>query len=519
MKSWLNHLAAWLGLTNLWLLEGWDWLERGYATEIGYFRGESAAITPFLAIILLTTLSAFPLSVLSWALKGRWRAATYGLAVAASVWVQWLPFRSWSPILLWLSTIASFGLLWMLWHESTRERTETLLRNALLLAWIFAGSKIGSNVYLWSQLQSLEWKSWDNISGPVAERRLVWILFDELDARLAIEKRPPDLEMPQLDRLVTEGLYADRAVAPAKDTLEVVPSLLLGHPVEKSIPKHFGKLSLRLTGSLATHEFPGENTIFAKLAKEKVISSLIGWYHPYCELPLPGLAACESIPAIQVPSQAREAASAKHGVLWTMSRLLPYWMSWQGSRFVTAEADVHREIHLSSYQRIHAKALKHIANPSLGFVFAHYNIPHPYGIFDRRSKTLTTGEAATYIDNLALTDQVLADIEASMDPELRSKTAFLITADHGYRVRIWQPRLDWRSEAQEVKELPESEHSFFLFVHPKGRDGKPQRRLSTPFAAVKAHDLSVAYLKGEIDDLEDAERYLVASEANSSMRK
>jgi len=102
---------------------------------------------------------------------------------------------------------------------------------------------------------------------------------------------------------------------------------------------------------------------------------------------------------------------------------------------------------------------------------------------------------------------------------LRAKTAFLITADHGYRVRIWQPRLDWRSEAEEVKELAESEHSFFLFVHPKGRSETPARRISTPFAAVKAHDLSLAYLKGQIGDLDDAEQFLSNSADNLSMRE
>src|SRR2546423_46880 len=46
-------------------------------------------------------------------------------------------------------------------------------------------------------------------------RRVVWLMFDELDQRITFEARPPGLELPELDRLRRESLYADAARPPA----------------------------------------------------------------------------------------------------------------------------------------------------------------------------------------------------------------------------------------------------------------------------------------------------------------
>ena len=60
---------------------------------------------------------------------------------------------------------------------------------------------------------------------PPSLRRVVWLVFEELDQRIAFEARPPGLGLPELDRLRRESLYADAARPPAGTTEVVVPAL------------------------------------------------------------------------------------------------------------------------------------------------------------------------------------------------------------------------------------------------------------------------------------------------------
>ncbi|HEU5324151.1 MAG TPA: hypothetical protein VFX28_25345, partial [Methylomirabilota bacterium] len=46
-------------------------------------------------------------------------------------------------------------------------------------------------------------------------RRVVWLVLEELDQRITFEARPAGLELPELDRLRRESLYADAARPPA----------------------------------------------------------------------------------------------------------------------------------------------------------------------------------------------------------------------------------------------------------------------------------------------------------------
>jgi hypothetical protein len=54
--------------------------------------------------------------------------------------------------------------------------------------------------------------------------RVVWIIFDELDARMLRHSRPQ--ETPQFDRLRSESLVGMQTTSPSYDTLPAISSLL-----------------------------------------------------------------------------------------------------------------------------------------------------------------------------------------------------------------------------------------------------------------------------------------------------
>ena len=124
----------------------------------------------------------------------------------------------------------------------------------------------------------------------VAPQRVVWMIFDELDYRIAFEVRPKSIHMPEIDRLRSESLFALHAHSPAKDTEESIPSLLIGRPIRKA----------RFVTGRMIAEFPsgkklsltGHDTIFARARKAGFNTALAGWWLPYCHAFGPALTRC-----------------------------------------------------------------------------------------------------------------------------------------------------------------------------------------------------------------------------------
>lgn len=74
----------------------------------------------------------------------------------------------------------------------------------------------------------------DQTSAPVPQasggdnRRIVWLVFDEADQRLAFGERAATLKLPEFDRLRSQSLFATIAYPPANQTLSSMPALING---------------------------------------------------------------------------------------------------------------------------------------------------------------------------------------------------------------------------------------------------------------------------------------------------
>src|SRR5205814_9818009 len=60
-------------------------------------------------------------------------------------------------------------------------------------------------------------------TGP--PRRILWLVFDEMDQRMLFDARPDGIKFPESDRFRSEALYSDSAYPPAGETLLSMPSL------------------------------------------------------------------------------------------------------------------------------------------------------------------------------------------------------------------------------------------------------------------------------------------------------
>lgn len=290
------------------------------------------------------------------------------------------------------------------------------------------------------------------LAGPVSnpgQHRVVWLVFDEFDYHLAFPARPASIRMPELDRLRGEGFFAHRASAPAWDTPESMTSYLLGRPVEK--------LDLtpgRIRASLTTGEtvaLATEPTVLSQARALGFDTFLAGWYLPYCQIfgghatgcaqMSPGVVRTASFGATFL-QQWRQIAE-EH---WLVTRLTPGgrlrapWFGW-GERVDQYLA----------YQKLRDQGMAMATGPTGRLVLIHFPIPHPLGIYSRKTGDLSLDTSTNSIDNLELVDRTVGHFRRALEEAGHwDSTTLIITSDHPMRPDIWSANETWTEEEQSL---------------------------------------------------------------------
>ena len=137
-------------------------------------------------------------------------------------------------------------------------------------------------------------------------RRVVWLVFEELDQRITFEARPTGLELPELDRLRRESLYADAARPPAGTTDISMPALITGRPVVAVAPTSPNDLELTFADG-KTARWSASPNVFSRARVIGYDTALIGWHLPYPRI----LGSSLGVAAFR-PSLAYERARGSH---------------------------------------------------------------------------------------------------------------------------------------------------------------------------------------------------------------
>jgi hypothetical protein len=266
-------------------------------------------------------------------------------------------------------------------------------------------------------------------TGKTAPQRVVWMIFDELDQGIAFEGVAGKVNMPEFERLQRSALHATAAYSPTSGTLSSLPSLITGKLVQLASP--VGPDDLRLVyagGDGREVRWRGQPNVFSHARSLGLDSVLIGWYHPYCRQLSGELRACWwSAMPFQADSVGRttgEAVPKYLRSLFETNLLSPF-----GQSLATAEA-------AQRYQALMREARRAVADPSLGVVFLHLQVPHAPHAYDRRSGAFTLGNAPVkgYLDSLALADIALGELRRAMESaSLWDSTTVLVSSDHSYR--------------------------------------------------------------------------------------
>jgi len=488
-----------------------------YSRQSGYYRDSPPPMMPLLVLTLVVIVCAFFYALLLWLLRraGPDSQASRFLPLAALV-AAVLPGLGLPVIILEtfpVQLIRLFlvaALLWVIWK-----------RHASVVAWtthgmVFASTlfpvMVGGAAYDASQIRNVTSASHlPSLSHSSDGPRLVWLLLDELDYRLVVENPPAGVAFPEFDRLRAVSLTASRAYPPGEWTREILPELLTGREVSEVKEVNARSLEMHVSGPHPTLDFSSAPNLFDKARALGKRTALSGWYHPYCRLIGDSLDACSWQPMNDATTYLR--------TLWTASEMGPWWTartlletplgglseSWR-NRQLADELRLARRGHLENFRRIHQTSMSLLGDPAYDLVFLHYNIPHPVGAFDRRSRRLSVNGYSNYVDNLVLSDQVLGQIRNRIcESGLKDRTWLLITSDHSYRAGFWSQKPTWSTEMARLTH-GRQDHRVMFLLHGPGWNRPVQ--IAQSFNSLLAHPLALELLAGRLSGPEEVSEWM-----------
>ncbi len=398
-----------------------------------------------------------------------------------------------------------------LWGQALGRVAEAM---AILITFFGIGGVLMLGQLVWAGGQArglnreVEGHTWpDTSTATLKKQRLIWIIFDELSYRQVYERRFPGLFLPAFDALATQSSVFTQTIPAGIFTDVVLPSLMSGRRIDVVRSSASGALSTHDSQSGTWQPFDAQDTVFADALRSGYRTRVAGWYVPYCRI-LPGvLDQCfwsYDIPVKnRLSSQKSLLDNTLAPVLYAVSGsgLLPQrWLA--GSTRAQAFQTYGAQMHIEDDQTISTAAEAALRDPSAGFVLLHFPVPHLGGIYNRTTGQFTTG-ASTYLDNLALADRCLAQLQRTLQQTGQwDSSTVVVMGDHSWRTRqIVTDAAALTGEENEASQGGRYDPRPVYVVKLAGQ--QTPARIDTAFSAVHTRTLLDAMLRGDIRTPQD----------------
>jgi hypothetical protein len=349
-------------------------------------------------------------------------------------------------------------------------------------------------------------------SGP--RRRVVWMLFDELDQRLAFDLHQPKVDFPELDRLRSESLVANRAQQTAGWTTLALPSLLSGQVYSRA--ELVDANTLRVSGERGgIFNWRDQPNVFKKARELGANAEIVGWHHPYCRVFGDSTVRCMDVPSgSPTVAMLRETSVSDEGVLRAVRFLFELQLGNlrdmlrlnRESASENGRDEYVQRRQLQQYFQIRDHAYADAGDPQIDLLFVHFPLPHPFPIYDRQRQDFTLSDTTSYADNLALVDRTVGEMRRALEHAgLWDTTSVLIISDHGLRPDLWRGRMGWTPELERLTAGGQSETVPFILKLTGQNHGMVYDR---PFSSVVSSDLVLALLCGDVTTPEGVAAWL-----------
>ncbi|MEQ1949329.1 MAG: sulfatase-like hydrolase/transferase [Bryobacteraceae bacterium] len=367
----------------------------------------------------------------------------------------------------------------------------------------------------WAPRPSLPMLPAKKDGSSAAQRRVIWLLFDEFDQRLAFDARQPGVELPELDRIRAESLVADHAEQTANFTMLAVPSLIAGRSFERSESVDESTLLVTPPGSSMSVNWHDQPNVFRKAHEMGFNAGIVGWHHPYCRVLGDSVASCFDMPSVAVGnSLARDLQATNRGFVRAIELTFHLgWLTFTDMFQMGGEAAEHdseafqQEQQQREYFQIRDRAYRDAVDPRLGLLYVHFPTPHLFAIYDAKRKDFTLSDKTTYFDNLALVDRTVRELRAKLEQAgLWDSTTLLISSDHGLRREIWKGSRNWSPKFDQL--LESGSYPVVPFILKLA--GQTQHVAFDPrFSAVVTGNLALSLLSGDVKTSQQAADWLL----------
>ena len=299
-------------------------------------------------------------------------------------------------------------------------------------------------------------------SQSQSARRVLVLVFDELDQRLLFDDRYPGLALPTIDAFMARALALNNAIPPCRCTEISIPALLTGRMVFETISIGPQELALQFSVDGSLMPLAAQRTVFHDAFDLGYrVGCNIG-YHPLDRI-FPGLFAAFAW---------QEAPDTELGIEggWVKSIVLQVRSILETPTFSPFSDSLYGRHSVSRYHHSLASAVSILRDDTIDLAFLHLPVPHPPFIFDRRGEEVTSKHARkrSYHDNLALVDRSLAILLDTIRTSSKDRESIVIlTSDHWWRhskekdVRV--PFAVWFSATEpSIKSYAKRRNTVFL---------------------------------------------------------
>ena len=265
-------------------------------------------------------------------------------------------------------------------------------------------------------------------------KKVVWIIFDELDLAAFAAAKHNNTPIPGFDRFGQQSVVALNAFAPNNRTQDSIPALLTGVPLEEAIPVSARDLQLYPADGSAPFSFGDSDNIFATVKKLGGTSAVTGWYHPYSRVFLNQVAAC-----FWSPQEIRTCSGASGLTKCGFGYFVRGLVAVPGSdRIFRSLAGINdgllsesTDVQSERNEYLTGKAEELIDDPRLNLLYFHFSIPHSPWL----AKTNLGGDE-NYFTSLEIADHTLAHLREKLEKAGQwDNTVVIVSSDHYFRLK------------------------------------------------------------------------------------
>jgi hypothetical protein len=419
-----------------------------------------------------------------------WRIVDFAIQIQTNMWItaDWGGVRKQSCIAIVLVSGALASFLPRITEPVVRAVRLVIAAFAFSALWI-----IPQLMYLAVVRQPDDHAVSLHLPAPTysgSDRRIIWILFDELSYDQTFDHRFPGIGLPNFDRLRSGSVSFSNLKPAGYYTQRIIPSLFLGRRIDQIRSTPDGDLWYYDESQHRWLAYDPNGTLFGLAQRNGWSSGVDEWTSPYCRILASVLNVCSWEPSIITPMELYGASEEKS--VLANAAVLPNALLAMATNRPIAPRDTYRQDFLDILA--HAEAL--IDHSQVRFVFLHLPVPHPPGIYDRRRHLLRSG--GTYLDNLVLADDTIGALLQEIDASpSASGTTVIVSSDHSWRIPLYRHAESWSAEEERACGGQFDDRPVLLVHFPRQnstidvKDALPE---------LVEHDIIAGMLRGEINN-------------------